>query len=590
MKPTDYLDLELQVIHRDRARLLCPDQQQYAGRALLDGDLDDRLRELELAKDYQGYGRALFDACFPAGSELHRGIYSMLDRSRSEKRRIRLRLNVDTTLAEAVHNFHWELISDGDELEPARSPEILFSRYVAQPFVVGPAPTTPRLLCVIAAPTDAHHYQMAPIDYDLTSRYLKEYLAKLQGRLEIDFLERPATPERLREKLQSGKYHLLHVHGHGMMPRDGEAALVLENADHKVNFTTESALRGILLGLSDLKLVTLIACHGGVVSNKEDQLSGLAGALVRRNVPAVIAMRRAISMNVGLRFSSLLYQQLAKDPRVDAAVNEARHRLFMDKPQGVDWSSPVLYMRLPDGLLWSTASVSSTEEPTTTEITTTVSPWGGRWRRAALLTQIAAVILAFSFPNVYYDWIEGKLTVESYRPPTSSITRPAPPPPSKAQPQPATPQIEYRSIVPGTIGVGAIDRNTLAWRSDVARLLSDQIRAKRKDLKPVIIPEAYRRKLGNLLDGDLSSLPGGGKSPYGYEYIFFAAETHGDNPAKIVNFPTVNVSCGMVLVSTREPDVRSSQTFDHTGQAGTETGALQQAFGRCFDSSLGELP
>lgn len=582
MQPIDYLDVELQVIRYDRARLLCPNRQEYVDTIHLDDGLRDRLLELEHTKDYQGYGRALFNAAFPAGTSLHRGIYSALDSSRKEGRRIRLRLNIDSAIPEGVHNFHWELISDGDDFEPARSPETLFSRYVSQPFAIGPAPSKPRLLCVIAAPIDAHRYQMAPIDYDLTSRHLRACFSQLEGHLEVDFLERPTTPERLREVLQNNKYELLHIHGHGTIARGGESALVLEDAQHKAHFTTETALRSILLGLSELKLVTLIACHGGAPSAKEDQLSGLAGSLVRRSVPAVIAMRRAISMSVGLRFTTYLYQQLAKSPCIDAAVNEARHRLFIDNLQGIDWSSPVLYMRLQDGLLWvPPILVPILPEPILIE--------KHDRGRVALLVQIALVILAFSFPNKYYDWIDGKVGVELYRGATNSIIR-RPPPPGPSPPKPVAKKVPISPIAAGTIGIGAIDRESLVWRSDIARILTRKIQEKRPDLKPMVIPEEFRKRLGSMLNGDLSSLPGGGKAPYGFEHIFFAAETHGENPAKIVNFPTVNVSCEMTLIATHGPEVRSSQSFDHTGQASTEAGALEQAFGRCFDSALGSFP
>ncbi len=356
MPQHEYLNVELQLISGSRATLRCPGQQDYADAVCIDENLSRQLRELEHSKDFQGYGQALFEATFPSGSELRRGIYSLLDSSRRERKRLRLRLFVERAAPVPLHSLHWELLTDGRDLAIGRSPETVFSRYISRPHALGPSPTRPRMLCAIAAPTDIERYGMAAIDYDGTLRQLDELFAGLSDSLRIDFLHRPVSPERLREQLSSQAYHLLHIYGHGALPSQGESALVLEDSDYQVRLTTESALASILLGLRDLELVTLIACHGGAPSAADDGLSGLAGSLVMQNVPAVIAMRRAISMKLAFRFTQYFYRRLAQTPCVDEAVNEARHQLYLADPEAIDWSSPMLYMRLEDGQLWSPRS------------------------------------------------------------------------------------------------------------------------------------------------------------------------------------------------------------------------------------------
>ena len=363
MPQDDYLNVEIHLISGSGATLRCPGQQDYASAISIDENLSRQLRELEHAKDFSGYGQALFEAIFPPESELRRGIYSLLDRSRKERGRLRLRLHVERAAPVPLHSFHWELMTDGRELAIGRSPETVFSRYISRPHSIGPAPVRPRMLCAIAAPTDVERYGMATIDYEETLCRLDELFVELRDRLQIDFLHRPVNPERLRKQLRSRPYHLLHIHGHGALPRQGEAALVLEDSSHKVRLTTESALCSILLGLRELELVTLVACHGGAPSAGDDGLSGLAGSLVMQNVPAVIAMRRAISMKLAFRFTRHFYGQLAETPCVDEAVNEARQQLYLANPQTIDWSSPMLYMRLEDGLLWSPDVASGKAEP-----------------------------------------------------------------------------------------------------------------------------------------------------------------------------------------------------------------------------------
>jgi hypothetical protein len=97
-------------------------------------------------------------------------------------------------------------------------------------------------------------------------------------------------------------------------------------------------------------------------------------------------------------------------------------------------------------------------------------------------------------------------------------------------------------------------------------------------------------KVGTLYSEDLSILPGGGRSPLGLEYILLVVETHGPHPAPGRNFPTVSVNCELLLIETRGPSVLFSQAISHTGMETTEAGALEQAFGRCIESSLSEFP
>jgi hypothetical protein len=73
---------------------------------------------------------------------------------------------------------------------------------------------------------------------------------------------------------------------------------------------------------------------------------------VQRGLPAIIAMRREVSVETAHLFTNHLYTHIAQTGRADAAVNEARQQLYLADPRGIAWSSPVLYSRLTDGRLW----------------------------------------------------------------------------------------------------------------------------------------------------------------------------------------------------------------------------------------------
>src|SRR6185436_13621457 len=199
--------------------------------------------------------------------------------------------------------------------------------------------------------SDIARYNMAEICRDEVLRRLEASLGALADEVEVTFLEPPATLERLRERLmENGGFQLLHFFGHGLT-RNGGSALVLEDEQGRAQFVGEELLAEAFLGVHGLCLVTLVACHGGAPSSP-DPFSGLAGRLVERGLPAVIAMRREVRVDRALLFTQHLYRHIAQTGRTDAAVNEARQQLYLAEPRGIEWSSPVLYSRLADGRLW----------------------------------------------------------------------------------------------------------------------------------------------------------------------------------------------------------------------------------------------
>lgn len=350
MPPALYLDSELYLASPQRGRFSCGGRE-YVGELVLDRELCDRLTALELTPEE--YGRELYRAVFPPGSSLREGFREAVVAAGLEHRRLRFRLHLAADLPDGLHALYWELLEDaGRRLALARSPDSAFSRYSTVPRELGRATAgRPRLLCAVAAPADAARFGLAEIDRGEVCRRLEKSFQTLDGAFEVDFLPPPITPGQLRERLVEGGFHLLHLFGHGLVRQRDASFLVLEDEGGRARFVGEEILAEIFLGDRELNLVTLVACHGGALSSS-DSFSGLAGRLVERGLPAVIAMRRAVTFDTAHLFTGHFYRNLARTGRVDAAVNEARQQLFLAQPQGPAWSSPVLYMHLADGLLW----------------------------------------------------------------------------------------------------------------------------------------------------------------------------------------------------------------------------------------------
>ncbi len=345
-----YLDSALYVSSLESARFSWAGRD-YWGKVALGGEIEETLAALELEPD--AYGNRLYDAVFPAGSELREGLREAVVAAEEAKGRLRFVLHIAPDLPEWLHGLYWELLVDGGrQLALARSPDTAFSRYLGvRRALETPATRRPRLLCVISAPSNIEKFRLAEIQRDAVVRRLQAPFGMLAEFVDVAILEPPATLGRLRERLMAdGGFHLLHFFGHGQK-RGGTSALVMEDDQGRAQFVGEELLAEVFLGVRELQLVTLIACHGGAPSSR-DPFSGLAGRLVQRGVPAVVAMRREVSVEDGHLFTNYLYGHLVQTGRADAAVNEGRQQLYLANPQGIAWSSPVLYSRLTDGRLW----------------------------------------------------------------------------------------------------------------------------------------------------------------------------------------------------------------------------------------------
>lgn len=351
MADSKYLDCEVFVSGRDQARLSIAGRD-YVGRTQLDKALERRLNEAAL--EPKRYGSLLFDAVFSAEKDgLRDGYRESLTLARHQGQRLRLRLHIAATAPLELHSLGWELLYDeAREIALGRSQDMALSRYLGAAFepgtaVVGP----PRLLVVLSCPRDLADFGLPDLDHSKLRRSAEEALQPLQGLVSYKFLDGPITLQSLRDRLVEEVFHALHWVGHGLLSLDGSACLMFEDSEGRVEVIHEQRFAEAFEGLRELRLVTLMACHSGIPT-EADPFSGLAPALVRRNIAAVIAMRRQISVVEAEKFTQHLYRNLARSGQIDVAVNESRLQLYLADPEASEWATPTLFMHLQDGLLW----------------------------------------------------------------------------------------------------------------------------------------------------------------------------------------------------------------------------------------------
>ncbi len=354
---SEYLDCEIYLSDRDQAKLSV-DGRDYSGRPRLDEALERRLRQADL--DPLGYGTDLFAALFPGeGDDLLRGYREALAIARRENKRLRFRLHIATTAPAELHDLNWEYLYDPkEETALGRARETPFSRYLSVPRETSAAVAgRPRLLVVVSAPNNLTDYQLSVIDRHEMQQSLAKALGPLRDLLSYELLDEPATLGRIRERLVEGKFHALHLQAHGKVISDRStgtdtAHLVLEEDDGRAAFIAEERFSGMFEGERVLRFIALVACDSGV-QPAADPFSGLGPGLVKRGIPAVIAMRRAISVEAAARFAEHFYRNLARDGHLDQAANEAREQLYLAASESLEWGTPALFMRLRDALLWA---------------------------------------------------------------------------------------------------------------------------------------------------------------------------------------------------------------------------------------------
>ena len=101
-----------------------------------------------------------------------------------------------------------------------------------------------------------------------------------------------------------------------------------------------------------LRLAVLNSCDTALGGGM-DLFASTASILVRQGeIPAVLAMQFAISDPAAIEFSRTFYEAIAEGLPVDAAVAEARKAVRLAIPDTLEWATPVLHQRSPDGVLF----------------------------------------------------------------------------------------------------------------------------------------------------------------------------------------------------------------------------------------------
>ncbi len=172
--------------------------------------------------------------------------------------------------------------------------------------------------------------------------------------------ERPADSGALQRLLAEGA-DIFHLAAHAIFdPLISQGQIILEkDADTSELYSGEQL--AVLLRGSGARLAVLGACEGGRRDGK-NVWGGIAPALFREGIPAVIGSQFRIADSAAILLAAQLYRRVLSGFSVDEALYEARESIFnAGELKQRYWAAPVLYLQHPDGVLFPKASEAGGE-------------------------------------------------------------------------------------------------------------------------------------------------------------------------------------------------------------------------------------
>ncbi len=309
------------------------------------------------AQAVQDFGQKLFKALM-CGQLLSRYDVSM-EKATQEGKGLRVNLRVQSPY---LASLPWEFMYDNrrDEyLGLSRNTPLV--RYLELPQTISSLTVKPplRVLAMVASPSN-----LSSLDIDQEKQRIENAVAELQsqGTLELTWLGGQGWRD-LQRAMRLGPWHIYHFIGHGSFDEQTDEGLIaFVNEDGRADLLTASQVGRLLANHGPLRLVLLNSCEGAKGSS-QDIFSGTASIIVRRGIPAVVAMQYEITDRAAIEFARSFYESIADGLPVDAAVAEARAAISYAVNNTVEWGTPVLYMRSPDGMLFHIKSHTEEAPP-----------------------------------------------------------------------------------------------------------------------------------------------------------------------------------------------------------------------------------
>ncbi len=282
--------------------------------------------------------------------------------NRREGLRLRLGLKGDR-----LPRLPWEVLYAGAR-PLATGTDVVFSRYQAAFAPMGTIlqphrsieldPSQPlRILMVLAAPTDQEVLELRREANHLRDELQRD--GQANGEIDLTILDQPGR-EQLTQALEQGHYQVLHYAGHSNLGMSGGDLYLVSDRTGLTEVLSGDDLAGLLVN-NGVRMAVFNSCRGVYTATAdpadETESSNLTDALLKRGIPAVLAMAERIPDDVALTLSRLFYRNLKQRYPIDLSLSRARQGLLSSYGSNqLYWALPILYLHPDfDGYLQPTA-------------------------------------------------------------------------------------------------------------------------------------------------------------------------------------------------------------------------------------------
>lgn len=324
-------------------------------------ELDRRLLEHE---DFIKLGRKLALLLFPRGKDdAAPNVRDILAENLNQlgpDRGLRLRLRLPRALAALPWEYvYFDRAGGGDGMDGflALDPRIAIVRHETEALLAAGAPLTGDIK-VVAALASAEGF--AQLD-------LKRERIDLEKAFEGNPAFKPVLlpdatlAEILSNAVGAGVFHFA---GHGAFEHEMGAVPGTYPGTGKIAFE-DQLVPAEQLALNLRGQGIRLAVLGGCETGRRDGIytwSGVAPALVKGEIPAVVAHQFSITDKCAIAFSKDFYLALAGGLSIEHAVSIGRIAAYNADKEGRDWGVPVLYLRGATGELFAGATDPAVRE------------------------------------------------------------------------------------------------------------------------------------------------------------------------------------------------------------------------------------
>jgi formylglycine-generating enzyme required for sulfatase activity len=323
--------------------------------------LEGRLKDLEIALLGSGgrrrkipspqetavgaFGQALFEALLHGDPKaLYR---TSREAAAAEEKGLRLKLRIEPP---ELAVLPWEYLYDPDRAEfVCLCSDTPLVRWLdlSRPEPSARIHRPLRVLGMSASPSD-----LEPLDIDRERERVEEALSGLQREGTVTLSWREGHWNQLQEAMWHGPWHIFYFMGHGGFNRDAdEGYIALADEYNETQRLTATQLGRLLADHRPMRLAVLNSCEGGRGSRR-DIFSSTAAILLRRGLPAVLAMQHEISDRAAVVFTRTFFRALAAGLPLEGATTEGRKAISLSVKDSVEWGTPVLWTGALEGPLF----------------------------------------------------------------------------------------------------------------------------------------------------------------------------------------------------------------------------------------------